>query len=79
MTYFVTITSQGQMTIPIDIRRALGLQAAGKAIVHADGGKMVVEPVPDIQSLRGIVKTKKHISFWKTRKAFEQALAYGQA
>mgnify|MGYP001603316230 CR=1 FL=1 len=79
MTYFVTITSQGQMSIPVDIRRALGLDKSRKAIVRADGDKIVVEPVPDILSLRGIVKTKKKIPFWKTRKAFEEALSHGEA
>lgn len=78
-TYTVAITSQGQMTIPVDIRRLLGLQKGSRAVVQADGGKMVVEPVPDILSLRGIFKTKRHIPFWKTRKAFEEALARGEA
>ena len=78
MTYTVSITSQGQMTIPIDIRLALGLQKASKAIVHVDGGKMIVEPEPDILALRGIFKTKKKISWKKTRKLLDDAWARGE-
>lgn len=78
-TYYVTITSQGQMTIPVDIRRTLGLQKAGKAIVRADEEKMVVEPVPDILALRGVFQSKKRIPLRTIRKAFEEALARGEA
>lgn len=78
-TYFVTITSQGQMTIPVDIRRALGLQKGAKAVVRTDEGKMVLEPTRDILSLRGVFQSKKRVSFRTTRKAFEEALARGEA
>lgn len=59
MTYTVSITSQGQISIPIDIRRALGLDKMQKALVSVENKKMIVEPVPDILSLRGSVKTNK--------------------
>ena len=75
MTYTVSITSQGQFTIPIDIRRALGLQKASKATVLTDGGKMVVEPIKDIFELRGVVKTKKRIPFRTIRNAFGDYMA----
>lgn len=78
MTYTVSITSQGQMTIPADIRLALGLQKASKAIVSTVGGKMVVEPEPDILALRGIFKTKKRVSWSKTRKMLDEAWARGE-
>ncbi len=79
MTYYVTITSQGQITIPIDIRRALGLEKAGKAVVREDAGKMVVEPVPDILSFYGVFASKKRGSRVAERRAFEDALAKGEA
>lgn len=79
MTYTVTITSQGQMSIPVDLRRAFGLDKTRKAIVYADGDKIVVEPVKDILELRGVVKTKKKIPFRTIRNAFEEALAKGEA
>lgn len=79
MTYFVTITSQGQMSIPAALRRQFGFEKTQKAIVRADEGKIIVEPIPDILSLRGVFKTKKKIPFRVTRKAFEEALARGEA
>ena len=66
------------MTIPADIRLALGLQKAGKAIVRADGGKMVVEPVPDVLDLYGAFKTKKRLSWKKTRAMLDEAWARGE-
>lgn len=81
MTYTVSITSQGQFTIPIDIRRALGLQKASKAIVRIDESKMVVEVVPDILSLYGVFasKIRKRVSRAVERRLFEDALAKGDA
>lgn len=78
MTYTVSITSQGQMTIPADIRLALGLQKASKAIARVEEGKMIVEPERDILALRGIFKTKKKISWKKTRKLLDEAWARGE-
>jgi len=78
MTYTVTITSQGQITIPADIRRELGMDKRSRAIVRVDQGKMVLEPEPDILALRGIFKTKKRISWSKTRKLLDEAWARGE-
>ncbi|MBI5619847.1 AbrB/MazE/SpoVT family DNA-binding domain-containing protein [Candidatus Gottesmanbacteria bacterium] len=77
-TYTVSITSQGQISIPADLRRALGLHKKTKAIVRADEGKMVVEPVPDILDFKGIFKVKKTASRQEERRAFEEALARGE-
>ena len=59
MTYTVTITSQGQISIPAKIRRELGFDRSQKAIVSVQEGKMILEPVEDFLSLRGSLKTKK--------------------
>lgn len=67
------------MTIPVDIRRLLGLEKTRKAIVRADGGKLVVEPVRDILEFCGIFASKKKSSRAAERRAFEEALARGEA
>lgn len=59
MAYTVSITSQGQISIPAKIREELGLAKRRKAIVSVENGKMVVEPVKDFLELRGSVKTTK--------------------
>lgn len=59
MEYTVSITSQGQICIPVQIQRKLGLAKASKAVLSVKAGKMVVEPVVDLLKLRGSLQTKK--------------------
>ena len=75
MTYTVSITSQGQISIPVKIRRQLGLEKAKKALVSVQEGKVVVEPVKDFLELGGSLKTNIKVSPRKMRQAFEQYLA----
>lgn len=58
MQQFVTITSQGQITIPAVFRKLLGLDKYRKASVSAVDNKIVVEPVPDLLTLGGLLKNK---------------------
>ncbi len=59
MTYTVSITSQGQISIPAAIRRQLGLDKKKTAIVSVEKGKMVVSPIKDLLELKGSLKTNK--------------------
>lgn len=59
MTYTVSITSQGQISIPAAIRRQLGLDKKKQAIVTVEAGKMVVKPIKDFLELAGSLKTNK--------------------
>jgi AbrB family looped-hinge helix DNA binding protein len=59
MSHIVSITSQGQISIPAKIRQELGLNKKQKAIVSVEKGKMVVEPVKDFLELGGSLKTNK--------------------
>jgi AbrB family looped-hinge helix DNA binding protein len=50
------ITSKGQVTVPVEVRRRLGLTAGDKmAFVMEDDGTVLVRPLayPTIASLRG--------------------------
>lgn len=58
MQQLISITSQGQITIPASMRRALGLEKYRKASVRTKDNKIIVEPVPDLLSLAGILKNK---------------------
>ena len=58
MTYTVSITSQGQISIPIAFRRALDLDKTKKAIISKQGNTLIVEPIPDLLSLRGSLRHK---------------------
>lgn len=75
MRFTVSITSQGQISIPAKLRRSLNLSTSGKAVVSASNGKIVVEPVKDLLLLRGSLKTKKKISSQKIREDFVKYLA----
>ena len=76
MTFTVSITSQGQISIPAKIRKELGLNKKQKAIVSVEKGKMVVEPVKDFLELGGSLTTnKKPLSPRKMRELFETYLA----
>ncbi len=59
MTYAVSITSQGQMSVPAKIRNELGFSRTGKVLVSVQDGKMIVEPIEDILDLAGSLKTNK--------------------
>lgn len=75
MRFTVSVTSQGQISIPAELRRSLGLDETRKAVVSAEDGKVVVEPVKDLLSLRGSLKTKKIVSSRKIREDFTKYLA----
>jgi AbrB family looped-hinge helix DNA binding protein len=59
MTYTVTITSQGQISIPARFRRELELEHTRKAHISKEGGRLILEPIKDLLSLGGSLKTNK--------------------
>lgn len=59
MTYTVSITPQGQISIPARFRRELGLEKNKKAIVSKEGSRLIVEPIEDLLELGGSLKTNK--------------------
>ena len=81
MLYTVSITSQGQITIPADIQRVLGLKKKTKATIFIDEGRLIIEPVKDFLELRGSLKTnKKPLSSHEIHDLFaeETAERYGE-
>lgn len=58
MNYIVSITSQGQISIPSNLRRELKLTKRGKVLVKHVGEKIIIEPIPDLLSLKGSLKDK---------------------
>ncbi|MDA1079640.1 MAG: AbrB/MazE/SpoVT family DNA-binding domain-containing protein [bacterium] len=53
--YTATVTAQGQITIPIAIRRALKLDRSKVIITQTKVGTIEIEPEQDIMSLLGSV------------------------
>jgi len=56
MQQIVTITDQGQITIPASMRRAIFLNQYKKALVKTENKKIVVEPIVDLIFLGGMIK-----------------------
>lgn len=75
--YTVTITSQGQITIPAKVRRQLNLDKSKKATVRVEDNKAIIEPVVDIMSLAGSLHkyAKKNMSIGKIIAMEKEAVA----
>ena len=58
MVYTVSITSQGQISIPAKLRRELGLDKSSKALVSVKEKRIIVEPISDLLSLNGSLHYK---------------------
>jgi len=74
--YTVSITSQGQISIPAKIRKSLNLDKYSKAYVREENGKVIVEPVEDFMSLKGSLSkyAKKGMSIDEIVKMEEEAI-----
>ena len=77
MVYTVSITSQGQISIPAKLRRKLGLEKPGKAIVTEKNGEIILRPVKDFLEMGGSLQNKaiKNKSMEQILKFEEKAIA----
>ena len=58
MQQIVSITSQGQLTIPKSLRKAFRIEGPVKAVVRKKGKTILVEPKDNFWSLSGSLKSK---------------------
>ena len=72
-----TLTSKGQVTIPVEIRRALGLKPHDRVAFALTDGVATVRPAESVvDRLAGSVKWQGGpIDFKKLRKDFEREMA----
>lgn len=70
--YTSTVTQKGQATIPVYVRRKLGIKPNGKIFFEERGEEFVIKPVEDlnklVDSLYGSIKTDIK---WNKKKAYE--------
>ena len=74
MQQIVSITSQGQVTIPVSVRRDFGIKGAVKASLRKKGNEIVIKPEVDFWSLPGSLKSKIKLTdkqLRQARKSFE--------
>ncbi len=55
---FTTLSSKGQVVIPLELREKLGLEAGTKMAIRIEANHLVIEPITEayIRSLRGCLK-----------------------
>ncbi|KKR80486.1 MAG: hypothetical protein UU73_C0001G0349 [Candidatus Daviesbacteria bacterium GW2011_GWA1_41_61] len=71
-----TISSKGQVTIPVKVRKHLGIKSNDKiAFVIESSGEVKVTPAkyPDIQSLKGVAGSLTKPLSWEKVKQIAQA------
>lgn len=71
MPDIVSITSQGQLTIPVSIRRSFNIKGSVKAIIRKEDNLIIVEPKKDFWSLEGSLASEVKLSDEELRKARE--------
>jgi len=73
MQYTVNVTSKGQATIPVSIRRKLGIKPNDKVSYEIDEKNQVkLKAVPDLLSLKGSLKSDKPFDIDAMDKAVEE-------
>ncbi len=72
-----TITSKGQTTIPVDVRRRLKLKAGDKVrfFIEEDGKAVIVPLKSSVRKLKGILKSKKRFTDKEIKKAIGEHVA----
>lgn len=74
MQAIVSITNQGQVTVPVDMRRYLKMGKREKIKATLVGEKIVLERMVDIEDLAGVFASQaKKITKGMTRKEIELA------
>ena len=53
------LTIKGQVTVPVRLRKMLGLVPGDRVHFAAEGGRVYLEKEPDISAIFGVVKARK--------------------
>ncbi|OGP99633.1 MAG: hypothetical protein A2026_13080 [Deltaproteobacteria bacterium RBG_19FT_COMBO_46_12] len=73
------ISSKGQMTIPREVRKVLGLKPSEKVVIVVEGDQAIMKPLKgnllDIGGSITIPKREKPIDFSKTREEVKKKVA----
>jgi len=50
----IRVSEKGQATIPKELRERFGIETPGRVYVREEDGKIVVEPIPSVEEMRGV-------------------------
>lgn len=80
MMGYSTITQKGQVTLPVGVRRALGLEVNQRVMIIRDGDGARITPAADFMSMAGSFASSKPFNIRAMRKAAKEKLAdsYGK-
>ena len=70
-----TITQKGQVTIPKQIRNALHLKTNDKVVFVRRGDSIIIKPVRDILSLRGMIEVENSQDFASIREQVKKEVS----
>jgi len=73
MIYTTTLTQKGQVTIPADIRRFLGLKSYEKVSFIKEADKVTIQPATTFLNLKGSITASKK---YNDREADKAVLRY---
>lgn len=65
----VSITSQGQLTIPVAIRESFGIKGPVKAVIKKVDDVIIVEPKKDFWALEGSLASEVKLTDQELREA----------
>jgi AbrB family looped-hinge helix DNA binding protein len=64
------VTRKGQVTIPVRLRKAFGLEEGSHIHFLDDGNRIIIEPViEDVEGAFGLIKTDKTVSSREIKEA----------
>lgn len=72
--YPVSITSQGQVSLPVKLLKKFNIKKPGKAVAYETKEGILFKPVKDFLELSGTFKTTKKATPQQIRNAFENYL-----
>jgi len=62
MSSIATVTSKGQVTLPVDVRRSLGIHAGDRLTFTLQGDYLVVRAAPDFLALAGTIPVPPEVA-----------------
>ncbi len=75
-TFITTVTQKGQVTLPVNLRRQLGIQPFSrvKVVLAKTKNSIKIQPAEDVLDLAGTLKPKKNQNknSLKAREVFEK-------
>ena len=79
MIYSTTVTQKGQATIPLEIRRFLGIGPYEKVAFIKKGNEVILKPAKNFLNLRGSIKTQRKYSDHKANQLVQIFVAKNHA